>query len=185
MFKTISTALVALSIFAPPSTVQASDFYQKDIGNGWSVHGDPGNDKLNPACYMQHLWNDGSNLQLIYDLKVNELRIFFQDMDWDISDPPGTQMNGTPYSMRINFYSNNNVTGGDANYELVNKNTIVIGNIDSNRFLPDFSRHNEMRFIMGGTIKNATVSLAGVSLGVTMLGDCIQGYKKGTMGTTL
>lgn len=149
-------------------SVYASDFYSNEIGY-WYIYGNSGNADQNPACVIEMNWQDGSTFQLIKDLKDGEVYIWFQNMEWNISDEIDQN-----YDMRINFTGNDgSVVGAMFSYYLANKNTIVLRNIEPESFVDAFVAKNEMQMIMPGTIENAYVGLDNSTKAIEMLIECI------------
>lgn len=168
MFKKLFIA-VLVSLFTV-STAHA--FYDKSIPGGWRVLGDPGSETQNPGCALILTYDDGSEIQLIRDLKDGELFIWFKNNEWNISDEIEKQ-----YPMRINFYnSRGDVIGGEFQYVLVNKSTIVIRGLNIDSFVPVFMEMKTMRFVMEGTIQNANITLDGTREGIGYLAECIKQY---------
>jgi hypothetical protein len=169
MRKFVSATLAAM-LFTSSSFAAGREFYNVDVRPGpYYVKGVTANVEKNenPACYAEINWRDGSRFQLIRDLADGELYIFFRNSTWNISDSPGT------YQLRANFHRNSNVTGLNFDYNLVNKNTIVIRNIKKENFLPLFTSNQKMVFIMPGNIQNAEVDLTGSSRSLEEISKCI------------
>lgn len=168
MFKKLFVSAI-VSAFMITS---AHAFYDKALPSSWRVFGDAGNQERNPGCVMSLVYNDGSEFQLIRDLKDGELYIWFKNNEWNISDEIDKV-----YPMRINFYnSRGDVVGDVFEYVLVNKSTIVIRNLNIETFIPVFMEMGSMRFVMEGTIQNAEIPLTGTREGIEYLAQCIKGY---------
>ena len=158
-----------ISVFTATS---AFAFYDKPLSDGWKVIGDVGNKETNPGCALNLSYTDGSKFQLVRDLKDGEVYFWLKNTDWNIADEFGKT-----YPVRINFYDNHgNVTGGDFEYLLVTKNTIVIRNLNVDEIIPVFMSMSKMKFIMEGNIQNLEVPLDGTTEGVKYLGECIKQY---------
>lgn len=162
-------AIASLALFT--STAFAGEpFFKVDVRPGpYYVHGVKADTETNsnPACYAEVTWRDGSKFQLIRDLADGELYIFFQNMTWNISDAPGV------YRLRANFHRNGSVNGLNFEYNLVNKNTIVIRNIKKDMFLPLFTGNQKMLFVMPGTIQNAELDLTGSTRTLNEISNCV------------
>ena len=170
MFKKIAASISVLMFLSSASF--ADTFYDGGQLGAWSVFGNSGSETQNPACVAEVTWQDGSKFQLIKDLKDGELYIWFQNNDWNIIDPPGN------YQFRMNIVNRaNQLAGGDMTYQLVNKNTISVRNIDVDSFLGPFMNMTEIRFIMPGDIGNAFIPLNGSSAAVEKLVQCIDAFK--------
>jgi len=163
-------AIVSLAMFA--STAYAGEtFFSVDVRPGpYYVYGITGDrePRNNPACYAEITWRDGSKFQLIRDLDDGELYIFLRNNQWNIQDRPDK------YSLRINFERNgSHIDGLNFEYNLVNKNTIVIRNIIKEKFLPLFSNGTKMTMVMPGSISNAEVSLEGSTRALSEIANCV------------
>jgi hypothetical protein len=55
----------------------------------------------------------------------------------------------------------------------VNKNTIVIRNINKEQFLPLFTGNQRMTLVMPGSIQNAEIDLTGSAKSLTEISKCI------------
>lgn len=169
--KLLATSFAASLIFSTPSFADEI-FYQGSQQGSWNVFGNAGSATQNAACVAEVTWDDGSKLQLIKDLISGEIYIWFQNMEWNVGDPPGT------YPFRMNIVDRaGNVVGGDMNYELVNKNTIAVRGLDAETFIPPFMGMSELRFIMPGDIGNAYVPLNGSTAAVEQLLQCMDTFK--------
>jgi hypothetical protein len=164
------------SIVAATSVIADSQqFYNVDVRPGpYYVYGVTSNTEksANPACYAEINWRDGSKFQLIRDLNDGELYIHLQANIWNITDAPGI------YQLRANFTgSNGRLNGVNYQYQLVNKNTIVIRNIRKEDFIPLFSTNKSMTFVMPGSIQNTEVDLTGSSAALVEISKCIEASK--------
>jgi hypothetical protein len=171
MFKKIATSLSVL-MFLSTASFADDIFYQGGQFGSWSVFGNSGNTTQNPACVAEVTWDDGSKFQLIKDLKNGEFYIWFQNNEWNIIDPPGN------YTFRMNIVNRaNQVAGGDMTYQLVNKNTIAVRELDVDSFVGPFMEMTEIRFIMPGDIGNAFIPLNGSTAAIEKLVQCLDAYK--------
>lgn len=170
MKKYIAVTLSTM-LFMSSAIAGQQRFYSVDVRPGpFFVYGVTANkeNNENPTCYAEITWRDGSRFQLIRDLADGELYIYFKNNTWNISDAPGV------FQLRANFEGNNTVSGLNFQYELLNKNTIVIRNIRKDHFLPLFSGSNKMTLVMPGSIQNAEVSLTGSSKSLAEISKCIE-----------
>lgn len=160
-----------------PTAFSANYFYEQQVGF-WTVYGHPGNQesKLNPACIAQTTWKDGSYFLMISDLTDKELHLEFKNNEWDIQDKFGQE-----FELTLNVYTSNDsdVQSWKAYFWLVDKNTIKIRGLDPKTFLPAFMNYSRMKFIMPGTITNASVDLKNTTKVVGLLVDCIKVAEKG------
>ena len=165
----VMTTLLSFALMTS-STFAGESFYRADISPGpFLVFGSKATPEINqnPMCYAEVLWRDGSRFQVIRDLADAELYIFFQNNQWNIRDKPGE------YKLRANFEKNGIVSGLNFEYQLVNKNSIVIRGIMKDKFLPAFMNNNKMHFVMPGTIQNVEVDLTGSSRAINEISKCI------------
>lgn len=170
MSKRIVSSIIAMAMFTSSAIAASSQFYSVDVRPGsfyvYGVTSDVSKNE-NPACYAEINWRDGSRFQLIRDLSDGELYVFFRNATWNINDSNGT------YDLRANFNRNGSINGLNLKYTLVNKNTIVIRNINKEQFVPLFSSNSKMTFIMPGTIQNAEFDLTGSSKALSEISKCI------------
>ena len=170
MKKFVSATLAAM-LFTSSAFAAGKEFYNVDVRPGLyyvkGVTADVDGGSGNPACYAEVNWRDGSRFQLIRDLADGELYIFFRNNTWNIGDAPGT------YNLRANFHRNANISGLDLQYQLIDKNTIVIRNLRKDQFLPLFSANQKVTFVMPGTIQNAEFDLTGSSNALTEISKCV------------
>jgi hypothetical protein len=170
MRKFVSATLAAM-LFTSSSFAAGLEFFNVDVRPGpyyvKGVTADVNGGTGNPACYAEINWRDGSRFQLIRDLADGELYIFLQNMTWNIADPSGV------YRLRANFSRNGQTNGINFEYNLLNKNTIVIRNIKKETFLPLFVNNQKMTLVMPGSIQNAEIDLTGSSRSLAEISRCI------------
>lgn len=172
MRKFVSATLAAM-LFTSSSFAAGIEFYNVDVRPGpyyvKGVTADTNGGSGNPACYAEINYRDGSRFQLIRDLADAELYIFMRNNTWNIGDPPGV------YNVRMNFYNSaGNIEGINLQYNLVNKNTIVIRNLKKEIFIPLFMNNNRAVFVMPGTIQDAQIDLTGSSRSMNEISKCIE-----------
>ena len=172
MKKLLLSSVLAAGLFVTQAFAEPNIFYSGGQSGDWTVFGNAGSSTQNPACVAEVTWDDGSKFQLIKDLKNGEFYIWFQNNEWNIIDPPGN------YTFRMNIVNRaNQVAGGDMTYQLVNKNTISIRNLDVDSFVGPFMEMTEIRFIMPGDIGNAFIPLNGSTAATEKLVQCLDAYK--------
>ena len=165
-------AIIATTIALSTSVVAAEsgyEFYSNQSQN-WYIGGYSGDSTTNPACYTEFSFQDGSSFQLVKDLKDGEVYIFFRNMQWNIIDDPGQ------YSLRMNLTTsggNINPASGEYYFQLINKNTVSINQLNADEFIPGFMNSAEIGLIMPGDIENAYIPLDGSSRATELLADCI------------
>jgi hypothetical protein len=162
----ISTALAAIPAKA--------DFFNQNAGP-WYIFGFEGTPDNNRACVLQYEWQDGSQFQIVKDLVDGEIYIWFKNHEWNIIDKPGDY---TGMSVILQG-SRGSVKSWNATYQLLNKNTIAIRNMnDAGDFFDLFAGLSVLRFVMPGDIDNAELSLQGSAAGLRSLVSCIQAHEK-------
>lgn len=169
--KRMMSYILAGTLFT--GTAIASDtFYSVDVQPGpyyvYGVKADKSKNS-NPACYAEVTWRDGSKIQFIRDLADGELYIWFRNNAWNISDAPGR------YNLRANFSRRDGgVVGLNYEYNLINKNTILIRNMIKDQFVSAFSSGNRLTLVMPGSISNAEVDLTGSTRALQEISRCIE-----------
>lgn len=178
MYKFLSTALVSLSLvsFAGAGDLVVSkpavEFYQTSVAGGWLIMGQTAIKPYAPVCSINRSYSDGSLFSILYDLNDGEVYIILTNIGWNITDKEGE------YKLRANFHwSDGKIKGGNAPYDLLNKNTIRMRQLNS-VFMKDFMDAKELRLIMPGTVENITITLTGSRDASFKLGDCIDASKK-------
>lgn len=174
MKKFIATAFAAVAM----STSASADVFFQRTEKLWSVFGVNNVKDKNPACIAEQTWKDGSYIQLIKDLADDELYLAFTNMEWQIQDDPGT------YKMRVNATVGSEIYGFTFDYNLQPKNTIIIRGIISDKFVPIFATATQLKFVMPGTITNATIYLNGSRAAVDALSDCVTKYKSSGLSSS-
>jgi hypothetical protein len=177
MMKKFLATTVTLA--ALTTSAYADIFYQKSE-KLWSVFGVVNVKEKNDACIAEQTWRDGSFFQLIKDLKDGELYIALTNNEWQIQDNPGTIA-----KMRANAYIGSEIYGFTFDFEVTGKNSIVIRGIIGDKFVPAFATASQLRFVMPGTIPNATIHLNGSRAAVEGVSDCMDRYKSGNFSNPL
>jgi len=163
----IAATLACTTLLSTPAAI--ADFYNKQVGN-WLVFGFDGTSDKNRACVMEYQWQDGSTFQLIKDLVDGEVYIWFKNHQWNIGDAPGDYEGMTV----IMQGSRGTVQSWNATYNLINKNTITIRNLQNNPdFIQAFAYLAQMNFVMPGDIENAVIPLTGTSAAINAASNCI------------
>lgn len=164
MKKLLMTTALAFSMAVTP----AMAFYSKNIGD-WYVFGFEGTPDDNRACVVQYEWQDGSRFQLIKDLVDGELYIWFKNNQWQISDAPGEYE-----GMTVVVENADNAKNWPATYSLVNKNTILIRNLQNSvDFIEALAEYDMVYFVMPGNIENAYIDLDNSMAALHAGSECI------------
>tara|TARA_R110000772_G_scaffold99174_3_gene198877 strand:- start:7042 stop:7602 length:561 start_codon:yes stop_codon:yes gene_type:complete len=168
--KTFLTAIALVSTLLV-GAAQAEVFYAGEKSGIWQTFGLTG-DGSNPVCLAMAEWPDGSDIQYVKDLADGELYVRIYNVDWDITDSPGTEVQA-----RVNFYKDDQFTaGGTAPLIVVNHNTVVLANLEPTKFTPAFMENHVMRVVMPGTTSNIAVALNGSSDAVMNMAECMVEY---------
>jgi len=170
MMKILTTIAFVSTLMV--GTAQAEVFYSSDQVGVWETFGTTGNGELNPACVALSEWDDGSDIQFTKDLASQELYIRIYNVNWDMSDEPGTEV-----EVRINFWKDDRfVEGGTTSMIIINHNTVVVPWLEATKFTPDFMENHVMKFVMPGEVSNIQVSLDGSSAAVVNMAKCMVEY---------
>lgn len=180
----ILAAAAALTLTASPTLAQQQQpprsFFSEVVTPGtFSVYGNAKDASINrnPTCFIENRWRDGSIFQLSLDLGTNEMWIYFKNLSWNIGDAPAE------YTGNLTFRKNGRVVdGAPIFYDLVNKNTIVLRNINKELFLKSFSENDLMVFVMPGNISNAELSLLGSATALETLRQCVRRSEQTDLG---
>lgn len=168
--KTMIASIVLLS--ASPALADNDQFFYSDVQNTpFSVSGILGDKSanLNPACYADISYQDGSRFQLIRDLADGELWMLVRNVNWQIPDQPGSVN-----ILQANFHQGQNIYPMTFQYKVMNKNTIAIQNIiKDGSFLPYFMKSSKMIFIMPDNIENIQITLDGSRKALEDVARCI------------
>lgn len=180
----LATTLACSTILS--TTAAYANFFNNQVGP-WSIFGAEGTSEQNRACVMEYQWQDGSRFQLIKDLVDGELYIWFKNHSWNIGDAPGDYEGMTV----VIKGSRGSVASWPATYSLVNKNTILIRNLNgADAFINAFAYLSEMTFVMPGNIQDALIPLTKTAAGLSNLASCVDASgnsetKKKLQGNTI
>lgn len=172
--KFLSALMLTAAMITPTFAASGTTGYEfyNDQAGGWHIGGYTGDaGGLDPACYIEYVFQDSSVFQLIKDLETGELYMWIMNTTWNISDAPGN------YDMILNARHANGDIGaasGKYQYELINKNTIAIYGLNVDEFVPDFMQATRLEMIMSGTIENAYIPLESSYQAVEGMATCIQ-----------
>ena len=171
--KTFLAAIALVStLLVGAAQAEPEAFYAAEKVGIWQTFGVTGDGERNPVCFAVAEWPDGSNIQYTKDLADGEMYIRIYNVDWDISDEPGTRVQG-----RVNFYIDDQFTvGGTSEILVLNHNTIVLPNLEPTKITPAFMENHVMKVVMPGTTSNIAVSLNGSSDAIQNLAKCMVEY---------
>ena len=175
MKKTLSV-VAAVALAFTTSVFAGELFYDKPANDKqvWGVFGDKGSDSLNPACVAELGFNDGSYVQIIKDLANGEVYIWLKNNAWEIQDEVNQY-----YDLELNFtFTDGSVVNVPMQYLLLNKNTIILPQLNDENFLGALATAKEFKLIMPGTIQNAYIGLDGSTDALTLIGACMDAAKK-------
>lgn len=165
---TLSTLVLAiLAAFSLPLYAQQA-FFRQQVGN-WLIVGLPSQEGKNAVCGAEYGFGDGSRLTVYSDLVDGELYLALHNTRWNIGDEPNSRS-----QLRVNFIARNgHIKGAPAEFIIINKNTIIIPNVNAKAFIPDFMDRHKLEFVMPGTITNAEIPLDNSTRAVEMLIKCV------------
>jgi hypothetical protein len=168
-------ALLASPAWADDDLNPPHQFFYRGIDKNWDVFGNtyPDHAKRHDTCSISRGWDDGSAFQVSKDLNQNTLYLWVQIMDWNVTDPKGTEED-----FRLNAFRNGKFTG--------TKNIMYSVNLNEPKFLDVFSTSTVIKFIPPGSIGNFSVSIDGLGPKlINALADCIRASKDaGSVPTT-
>jgi len=172
--RPIIALLLSLACIAP-LTAEDVVFYQKETDKFWSVFGEADTETGQVTCYGRANKRDGSFIQIHRSLVDGELWAIIRNTAWEI-DGSGR---GT---LRWNFYSANKdsfIDGTEFTYEIRNKNTILILQINSKRFTEVLWNTRYFTLVMPGNLQNLSVSFErkGSSM-LDALAECVAKNEK-------
>ncbi|MGE0288546.1 MAG: hypothetical protein AB7I42_19115 [Bradyrhizobium sp.] len=172
--RLIIALLLSLACIAP-LTAEDVVFYQKETDKFWSVFGEADTETGQVTCYGRANKRDGSFIQIHRSLVDGELWAIIRNTAWEI-DGSGR---GT---LRWNFYSANKdsfIDGTEFTYEIRNKNTILILQINSKRFTEVLWNTRYFTLVMPGNLQNLSVSFErkGSSM-LDALAECVAKNEK-------
>lgn len=170
MKRLIASLLIASALSSPASASEVFYRSSKNVGL-WAVAGFLGDASINPSCRAYMVWPDGSEVNIVKDLADGEFFIYIHTVGWNIqAEGIGT--------LRSNFmFSNGTVSGAEAKFLILNKNTIVIPNIDVEKSLESIMKASNVSFIMPGNIQDISINLTGSSQAMSNIAECIQKSK--------
>lgn len=175
------SCLIAIGLVAGLCSSKAQEFemgyrfYWNRLSedNNFTVAGATYKDGSNPDCSARTVWPDGSDFFVFKDLKDQELYLRLKNVNWELSDKPGTT--GT---LRINFRAGGRVAGGDYTFIVMNKNTIAVPDIaNQGQFMQNFASFAYMQFVMPGNIPNAEIPLRKPKETMAALAECARKFK--------
>lgn len=165
-------AALLLAIFQTGTlSAEEATFYQKETDNFWTVFGSADNETGQVTCYGRANKKDGSFIQIHRSLVNGELWAIVHGTEWEIK---GSDQG----SLRWNFYSgakNGLIAGANFDYVLRDKNTLLILQIEPNKFSEALWNSKYFTLVMPGDVPNFSVSFE--TKGGTMLtglAECIK-----------
>ena len=165
-------ALLLLAAWATTSVAEEMTFFEKETDNFWAVAGAAESNTGQATCYARAKKKDGSFIQIHRSLVNGELWAIIRNTDWDFVT------NGKA-ALRWNFYrslrKDSLIDGGDFEYEVKNKDTILILDIKSKRLIEVMWSTRYFTLVMPGNLSNLSFSFerAG-SATVNALSECIK-----------
>jgi hypothetical protein len=178
-FSSRVAVLIGMMLISNISIAAEGSYFYNEKVSDWTVAGYTGDPSVNPSCFVRKDWADGSAFELVKDLEDGELYIWFQNNGWNIIDEPGE------YEMRLNIhYYDGDINGNNFGYLLINKNTIVIPQIEVESFVTAFHDGTNMVMVMPGDIENAEVSLDKSKYSLELLAECIDKSKGVDLNST-
>lgn len=148
--------IIALMLFASITAAEAEQvsFYEKDTDKFWTVFGGANTETGQATCYGAASKKDGSFIQIHRSLVNGELWAIIGNTAWEIDGEGG----GTA---RWNFFRDGKeafIDGTNFTYNIKNKNTILVLDINSKRFAEVLWKTRYFTLVMPGNLQNFSVS---------------------------
>lgn len=168
-------SIAAMLIFVAWTTAIVAEeitFFEKETDKYWSVLGGAETNTGQASCYGRAKKKDGSFIQIHRSLVDGEVWAIISNTEWEI-ETDGKAV------LRWNFYRSGNkdslIDGADFQYEVKNKNTILILQIASKRFTEALWNAKYFSMIMPGNLSNLNMGFErkGSSM-LDALAECIR-----------
>lgn len=160
------------------AVAQETSFYRVVTSRDWLVLGsvetlDAG---VLPLCGMTQSYNNGSYFLFAEDLQTHVFFLLVRNVAWNVG-----ARTGTTFDLQMNF---NNSQGGlfasfPATATLLERDTILIGDINLETFVPPFYHAYVLDLVMPGTVPSASVSLLGTIEAMQYMIACENAYANG------
>lgn len=172
MFTRIIALLGLLTVVSPVrAEEQAKSFYSKPIDGVWHVGGNQYVER-NSGCFAHAEFKDGSSAEIVRDLVDSELWMRIQNVEWNLQSGVDDKMR-----LRMNLQRDSKVIDGSAfDWKLIDKNTIVINQIELKPFMDTFWKSNIIRIIMPGNTSNIIIPAANSRAIINALAECIKQF---------
>ena len=174
-FRGIVIAMLLVLTWITAADAEEVSFYEKETDKFWTVYGGAKTETGQATCYGSASKKDGSFIQIHRSLVNGEVWVIIHNTAWEIDgDGKGTA--------RWNFYREGKdafVDGTDFTYEVKNKNTILILDINSKRFSEVLWKTRYFTLVMPGNLQNMSVSFErrGSSM-LDALSECVTLHEK-------
>jgi hypothetical protein len=156
---------------AAAASEESKRFYEKKIDDFWYVGGNL-NTTRNSACFAHVEFKDGSNAEIIRDLVDGELYLRVQNMSWNLEAGVDDKM-----KLRLNMHRGNAVVnGGTLDWAIVDKTTIIMGDIGIKEFMDGLWKSDTIRLIMPGNTSNAAIYIGRSHDVINALAECIKKF---------
>lgn len=165
-------AFLLLAVWATTSVAEEMTFFEKETDKFWSVLGGAETNTGQASCYGRAKKKDGSFIQIHRSLVDGELWAIVSNTDWEFTTDGKAVL-------RWNFYRNGNkdslIDGADFQYEVKNKNTILILQIKSKRFTEAVWNARYFSMVMPGNLSNLNMGFEhkGSSM-LDALAECVR-----------
>jgi hypothetical protein len=176
--KNILTAafIASTSIFVPSSPVHSQELYFQESTEYFYIYGDFYNSEgANPACIIYGSYDDGSFIQVIFDLVEENLSIHVTNTAWNINGALNSYN-----TLEIGFMSDQNLSIGEYRYRLLEPNSIEIENVRLYSFMRAFGSNAILVFVMPENIENMYVMLYGSLEANHQFASCLNYYLENT-----
>lgn len=160
--KKLIAAVLALALSITPAFA-LTQFYEVKSGQ-WSIEGFVGEKNF---CSAKTYWENQSYVSLFILKGDNKVNLMVHNTDWVINGDYGSN-----YTGRLLFRGKAGTTGGEATFELMDPQTIVIRDV-TDRFLSDWIKYREMVIVMPNDIPNMVIGLSGTAASTEAILECL------------
>lgn len=149
------SAFIFLLLLAIPAVAEEITFFEKETDKFWSVLGGAETNTGQATCFGRAQKKDGSYIQIHRSLVDGEVWVIAHHSDWEIKTD-------SKDVLRWNFYRNGSrdslIDGANFDFQVKNKNTVLILGIASKRFTEVIWNTRFFTLIMPGDLENLNMS---------------------------
>ena len=129
--------------------------------------------KSHPACFANATLDDGSGIEIVKDLELDEFFIRIQNMNWNLTEGVDDKE-----KLRLNLHRNGKlIEGGTMGWFILTKNTIAIPSLSAKQFSGALWNTTFIRVIMPGDNQNFSTFIASPHVVSSTHGPMYQGIR--------